>query len=207
MSDSIEILLVRHGEIDPRMKKICYGAMDIDLSDQGRLDSQRVAQQILTSVAPQAIFHSGLSRTRYMADQIARLGPDPLPVIDDMRLRERNYGRWQGLSWDDAYASDPENFDGLIERPDSYRPPGGETTTEMQDRMVDWLDDLVTRSSGDQPGPIIAVSHSGPIAAMAGKLLNLPPTQWGPWMVAPLATIHLVGRRHLSTVSWEVRKR
>ena len=57
---------------------------------------------------------SGLSCTQFLAEAIAKACSASVQVREDSRLRERNYGEWQGLTWDEAYASDPKNFHGLI---------------------------------------------------------------------------------------------
>lgn len=181
-----EITLIRHGEVESKWRGICYGAMDVSLSQLGKQNSDEVAIELSREASPKIVYHSGLSRTRYLADRIAAGSSGTIHVREDARLRERNYGQWQGMTWDDAYATDPENFHGLIEAPDTYRPPGGETTSEMQRRVVDWFSE-----QDEQAHPIIAVSHSGPIAALAGYLLGLPATEWSPWMTKNLQAIQL----------------
>ena len=114
-----------------------------------------------------------------------------VPVIADARLRERHYGQWQGRSWDEAYASDPDNFIGLIEAPDTYRPPGGETTSEMQQRIVQWYEQCLPRHRST--GPTIAISHSGPIAALVGHLQCLHARDWQPWTIGNLESVHIRG--------------
>ncbi|MEM8736529.1 MAG: histidine phosphatase family protein [Planctomycetota bacterium] len=195
MSEGEEVLLIRHGEVEARWKKVCYGAMDVALSERGRLASNKLAEELVKQYRPATVFHSGLSRTRYLAEQLAdRFGAD-VSIKEETLLRERDYGQWQGLSWDAAYQSDADHFHDLIDKPDTYRPPGGETTSEMQQRMVRWLNSL---PSSDQP--IIAVSHSGPITALVGYLLELPAAKWNSIMPAYLDVVRL-SRRH-SSARW-----
>jgi broad specificity phosphatase PhoE len=197
---SNEIILIRHAEVDSAWKGICYGCLDVPLSQQGMTDSLTLAERISAKLqgadtanspsAPTVILHSGLSRTAFLAQAIAqKICNEKIyngEVITDQRLKERNYGLWHGQSWDSAFNSDPEHFHDLIDQPDFYRPPEGETTTEMQQRIVSWYDNLSAQFSGSR---IIAVSHSGPIAALAGHLLNLPATQWSPWIIHNLESI------------------
>ncbi|MEM9367941.1 MAG: histidine phosphatase family protein [Planctomycetota bacterium] len=200
MSSFPEVWIVRHGEVEARWKRICYGSLDVSLSEAGKLASERVASRLLHDVSPRVIYHSGLSRTRYLAEQIASLAQVNPVMREDVRLQERNYGQWQGLSWDEAYESDPEHFHDLIEKPKTYRPPEGETTSEMQQRMVQWL--------GDQEGvdgPVIACSHSGPIAAIAGFVKQLPATKWGPWTIKHLDAICL-RQDSVKREEWDVER-
>jgi broad specificity phosphatase PhoE len=176
-------ILVRHGAISAQWKGICYGCQDVPLCERWMAESEPLVQQ-LASLRPATIFHSGLSRASWLADQVRQIvqNQQTCEVVEDFRLRERNFGQWEGMMWDDVYASDPENFHGLIDKPDTYRPPSGETTNELQRRVVHWYqqcnqDDLLMAK------PVLAVTHSGPIAALTGHLLGLTPEQWTPWML------------------------
>ena len=178
------VIVVRHGAVDPQWKGICYGQQDVALCDQWIQQSASIVEP-LASFKPTMIFHSGLVRTRWLAEQVAerlsiRDDHTTLPnILSDTRLRERHFGDWECKSWDDAYQSDPEHFHDLIAKPDTYRPPGGETTSEMQRRVVDWYESLPKME-----GVLLAVSHSGPIAAIAGHLLGLHASNWTDWMLA-----------------------
>lgn len=206
-----EILLIRHAEVDSAWKGICYGSLDVPLSPRGMSDSRDFAEAIhawlqentsaTSAFVPTLVVHSGLTRTASLAEAIvSRIGPEKVwsqSAIADERLKERNYGRWQGESWDSAYNSDPEHFHDLVDQPDTYRPPAGETTTEMQRRIVSWYEDIPKQFPGCR---IIAVSHSGPIAALAGHLLKLPANRWTPWIISNLESI-VVNRSFLRRFS------
>jgi broad specificity phosphatase PhoE len=139
----------------------------------------------LASLRPTVIFHSGLSRSRWLGERVRttiNYYDQACELLEDVRLRERNFGDWEGRTWDDVYASDPDNFHGLIDKPDTYRPPGGETTTELQRRVVQWYQQCGQHQS-QEARTVIAITHSGPIAALAGHLLKLTPEHWSPWML------------------------
>jgi broad specificity phosphatase PhoE len=199
-----EVILIRHAELAPSWRKICYGQMDIPLGEEGSRASETVAALIARGVAPSVIYHSGLKRTRHLAERIRAHAPGVVPVIRDDRLRERDYGQWAGRTWEDVFASDPEHFHDLITRPDHYRPPGGETTTEMQDRIRNWFGVLTAEGWG---GPVVAVSHCGPIAALCGALLGLPATEWSPWMIGCLESIHIRSGHVVRHGSWLVNRK
>ncbi len=183
----LDVILVRHAEVELPWKSICYGAMDVPLSIDGRAASEKLAADIAVTHRPTAIYHSGLARTAYLAELIRKLCPS-IPMMEETRLRERDYGDWQGMTWDEVFQSDRDHFHDLIDDPDRYRPPGGETTTEMQARMVKWLEEL---KNFQNPSTIIVVSHSGPIAALAGYCLKLHARDWGPWTLKNLEGIKI----------------
>lgn len=184
------MILIRHGEVEPNYKSVCYGQLDVPLSDEGYASSLTLAQKLACGVKPSVIFHSGLSRTKFLAIAIARSGGGIAPVVEDRRLQERNFGQWQGKSWDRVFQLDPE-IHNLIYQPDTYRPLGGETTTEMQRRIVGWFESVREQFAAHDRKTILAVSHSGPIAALSGDRLQLPASRWQPWMLRPLEGLRI----------------
>lgn len=175
-----EVIVIRHAEVELQWKPICYGTMDIPLSESGIQASRQFADDWSRRPAPCCIVHSGLQRTGALAQMLAQHFPC-VPLLVDSRLRERDYGNWQGRHWEAIYAEHPDLHD-LIDKPHTYCPHGGETTTQMQARAVDSLKSL-QRHPGVAEGPVLAISHSGPMAALAGFCLSLHSTQWQPWTV------------------------
>jgi broad specificity phosphatase PhoE len=175
------VILIRHAEVETSWKLVCYGAMDVELSDAGTESCRQLVENWPRQIQPQRIYHSGLRRTETLARMIGGLFPT-VPLLCDERLRERDYGQWQGKTWDEVYDADP-NFHDLVHRPDEYRPPGGETTTEMQARVMNWFQAVANRTDLET---IVAISHSGPIASLAGFCMGIHPTKWDPWMLKNL---------------------
>jgi len=158
---------------------------------------------------PRASHHRGQApfpKTQILTSRVISSNQytEQLPIREEHRLRERNFGDWEGKSWDAAYASDPDNFHGLIDKPDTYRPPGGETTTELQCRVVQWFEDFVAQDLGSA-STVIAVTHSGPIAALVGHLLHLAPRDWSPWLLG-YGEIVTITRPHSSGAAITVKK-
>jgi broad specificity phosphatase PhoE len=115
------------------------------------------------------VVHSGLIRTRLLAERIAIVAGCRLE--EDTAWRERSFGAWEGLSWNAIYRSTGSAMDGMIDAPDHFRPGGGETTSELARRAaLAW--DSLPRGSG------IVVTHGGPIAALLGRQRDLPPMAW-----------------------------
>lgn len=190
------LILIRHAEVESKFKSICYGNADVPLSDDGKALGCEVAMKMIAEYRPDWIYHSGLSRTRHLAEQLAK-GLRSACVVEDHRLRERDYGQWQGLTWDEVFEANSETFHDLIHDPDHYCPGGGETTTQMQSRIVAWYNDLCRTQSGST---IVAVSHSGPIAALAGHCLGLHAKDWAPWTLKNLQMIQVVRKEANVTV-------
>ncbi len=162
------LLLVRHTAVSARYAGRCYGRTDVALSAAGLAEARTVA----TAVAEEgfdAVFASPARRASILALRIgARLGR---PVRIEPRLAERHFGAWEGRSWDQIWAAEGA--------PDSYRPGGGETTRELAARVLAWFRDLAPGAA------VVAAAHGGPIAALAGSLLDEPPRRWLRHVPAP----------------------
>ncbi len=89
---------------------------------------------------------------------------------------ERDFGAWESQPWDAIWQAEGSAMDGMIDAPARFRPGGGETTEELAARALAWLAALPAEAS------VIAVSHGGPIAALAGCLLDLPMRDWFAWL-------------------------
>ena len=159
------ILLVRHTEVAVRWSKACYGHLDVGLSRAGQLRACELASQ-LARLPITAVVHSGLKRAALLASRLALL-KGVVPLVD-ARWRERDFGTWEGRSWHAIWRETGNAMDGLFTRPDTYRPGGGETTSELAARsMAAW-------HSLPEDGVIAVISHGGPIAAVRTALAAAP---------------------------------
>ena len=163
------LLLVRHTETCPSFRGRCYGATDVPLSPAGLVALPGLAAQIC-AYGPCAVVHSGRARTRRLAEAISGMMPD-LACTSDARLRELDFGSWEGRTWDDIHAEDSCAIDRLAQDP-HFAPPGGETVQAMRARVMAWYESCEAR------GVVVAISHGGPIAALRGSLGRLPPEAW-----------------------------
>ena len=59
--------------------------------------------------------------------------------------------------------------------PLDFAPPGGESPRSMAARALDFLADL--RAAPPAPA-VVVVAHGGPLRALAGQLLSVPPEHW-----------------------------
>ena len=134
---------------------------------------EKLSRELVEELAiwkPATIIHSGLQRTRFLAERLAERLDCPTECC--AALRERDFGTWELQPWDVLHARHGAEMLRMISEPGTYRPGGGETTFEMRDRVVRWFDSLPA------DGRIIAVTHGGPIAALLGTHRQLPVADW-----------------------------
>lgn len=160
--------LVRHAPVVGVEGKI-YGADDVacDLSDEA---SFRSLAKRLPGDAPW--FTSHLSRAKLTAQTIRDAGlATPDPIIDE-RFGEQSFGDWQGQTWDDMRAADPEFYDAFWQDPVRNRTPNGESFADQIVRVGEAIDHYTEQHLG---GDIVCVSHGGTIRAAVSHALGLDP--------------------------------
>lgn len=157
--------LVRHPPVLKAWQRRCYGQSDPSLSREGRNMAGPLVDQLVT-LTPDMIVHSDLARTRVIAKRVAKqLG---LNCVADALWRERDFGDWEGQTWNAIYRTTGNAMDGMIDDPEHFRPGGGETTHELIARIKLALARLPDTLR------IVVVAHGGPIACAKLILDNLP---------------------------------
>ncbi len=155
----IELLLIRHGETAWNRERRMQGHIDIPLSDAGLRQAQALGQA-LASERPDAIYSSDLGRARTTAQPVA--DAHQMPVILLEALRERCYGAFEGLLYDEISQRYPEAFAAWRARELHARFPAGEREAETQQefhgRAVKAVTDIV---SAHPAGKLVIVTHGG----------------------------------------------
>ncbi|WP_170145192.1 histidine phosphatase family protein [Ammoniphilus oxalaticus] len=144
--------LIRHGETDWNHLKKLQGHTDIPLNESGIKQAKRIAKRLATTPIDH-FYSSDLKRAKRTAQEIVRYH-DLKPVLQAEEFRERCYGEWEGLHWDQI----PKLYPGY----GGGRPLGGEfgieTYEAMQQRGMSKLTELI----GAHPNQHIAIiSHGG----------------------------------------------
>lgn len=152
------LVLVRHLPVALE-KGICYGRMDVPLSAASIAQIPDFTRQLVKEHGPfDTVFTSPRQRCRSLADALsARSSIEP-------RLVELDFGRWEGLRWNDIPRADLDDWAGQVLQ---YRPGGGESLQAMADRVTPWLHQTgdYARRTGKT---VLAVTHGGPMrVAMA----------------------------------------
>lgn len=159
------VFIVRHGEAESNVEKYFDGWGDSPLTSLGREQASMLRKR-LAREGISRVFCSDLARARETLSYL-RLA---CPVTYSKALREKNYGRLEGVAWGD----DEEKFE--RQHLDPYvRPPGGETASEVQKRSWDYFSSHVFEAKEEK---VLVVSHHGPIVLLACRLLGMPLDKW-----------------------------
>jgi alpha-ribazole phosphatase/probable phosphoglycerate mutase len=174
----IKIYLIRHGETKDAHPKRYKGSIDVPLSPNGIEQMERLAQHIFKDCSGglNAVYTSDLIRAKKSAEIISRLfGLQPFVVPE---LRERNFGIWEGMSFDEIREQYPVEFEAWTRNPLKFSPMDGESTIEVKDRSLKALNTILERQKiGNQESGcagIAIVSHGGIIRIILCHMLDIP---------------------------------
>lgn len=161
------LLLIRHAEPATSAKGLCYGALDVPLSDDGVIQAQRIGDH-LRDTRLDAVYSSPLSRSVATASAVSEsrgLSPE---LRED--LSEIDFGAFEGRTFDEIAASDPDLYAQWMREPASVRFPGGESFDDLQGRVTSEIARIRREHRG---GSVAVVSHGGPIRVVIAEVLGL----------------------------------
>lgn len=159
------LILVRHGRTQFNAENRLQGRMDIPLAELGVQQAEAVAP-VIAGMGPDAIVSSPLVRAHRTARTIGEAcGIEP---VTDEGLMEIDVGRWAGKSVAELRREDPR-FAASMASGDDFRRPGGETGTEVMERMAGALEGIV---EGHQGQRVVVVSHGFALRTGICRLLG-----------------------------------
>jgi len=155
---SSRLLLLRHAESTWNVAGLWQGQADPPLSESG-VKSASALVASLESYDFRLVCSSDLARARQTAEILAR-GLSLKPPLVDARLRERDVGRWAGLTDAEIERGWPGKLaEWRID--DDYMPAGGgEDSAVVASRATACLDEMLAVADGNR---LLAVSHAGTI--------------------------------------------
>lgn len=159
-----ELLYVRHARTPWNEAGRVQGWAPVGITDAGHERACRLARGLAADRDVDAVVTSDLRRCLETAAPIAdALGVD---LEGDERLRERDFGAFQGLDSKGIFERHPE-LD-LLERGTAaaaFVPESGESWLSVRERVLNARDDL--RERGET---VVVVTHGGPIRLVAGNV-------------------------------------
>lgn len=171
----LTLVLTRHGLTDRSEPEQHLGQrLDLSINEAGRRQAAALARRLQVARFGR-VFTSPLFRARETTEIIA-----PGASIEaDPRLREMDYGAWEGLTYAQIDAHDGERRREWTLAPDRLSCPGGESGNDVAARVRSFLEELleehrrwhakasfraVTSRAGTATGPlqrpVLVVAHS-----------------------------------------------
>ena len=142
---------------------VCYGVTDLDLAPTFEEEAARVVDALPPA---ERLVTSPLGRCRRLADRIA--AAQSLAPVVDPRLKEMDFGTWEGVPWDAIPRDEMEAWAaGFLHA----RPHGGESVHMLYERARAAIADY--RATGLSH---IVVTHAGVIKAVRAE--DRHPNAW-----------------------------
>ncbi|WP_329561191.1 bifunctional RNase H/acid phosphatase [Streptomyces uncialis] len=171
MGPPTTFVLLRHGEtpLTPSKAFSGSGGTDPSLSEVGRAQAVLTAGALAARGTVQAIVSSPLKRCRETAQAVAdRLGLD---VRVDDELRETHFGAWEGLTFGQVRERYPDDLTAWLDSEDARPTGGGESFTEVTERVARARDRLVEEYAGRT---VLLVTHVTPVKTLVRLALGAP---------------------------------
>ena len=160
------LYLVRHGATQLSAEDRFAGAVNVELSEEGKFQAGRLAERLADdSIA--AVYCSPLTRTVQTATILA--GPHQLPLIQENGLREIHHGHWEGMRRADVEAQFTEEYEAWEEDPFTFAPQGGEAGVNVIARALPVIRKIVLEHRGQN---VIVVSHKATLRLLISSLLG-----------------------------------
>jgi alpha-ribazole phosphatase len=156
VSTSVTTLyVVRHGQVAKARTHSYNGQLDVPLSALGSKQMKCLAEWAVSS-GVNAIYCSDLRRAVEGAEAVGRRCT--LPVSVTPLLREKHFGQWEGLTYEEAEQRFPVEWRAWLADPSDARPPGGETYREVEARVLPCVRRMVLDHPG---GTVLILAHGG----------------------------------------------
>ena len=180
-----KLLLVRHGDTVLNSAERLWGETDVELGTVGLRQAERLRDR-LAAQRIDVIYSSNLQRALATAKTIA--SRHQLKVITCPELREINFGKFEGLTFQEIRQLYPEIAELWTNWSPQLEFPGGESVDELNTRVTRFLDRLKKHTPEET---ILIVAHSAPLRLIICHLLGIELWRWRQFRLG-LASLSIV---------------
>ena len=163
----IRLILVRHGETDSSRRGTFCGWTDSPLNEEGKRQARTAASK-LTGIPIDIIYSSPSKRALETAEIINNALGLRITCFND--LRERNFGRWEDLTYSDIGNTYPGELSKWQNDWVNYRIEDGESAYQAHERVAAFADNLIKVNSNRV---CLVVTHAGCIRSILSHLLGM----------------------------------
>ncbi len=183
------IYVLRHGITQWNKLKKVQGAMDIPLAPEG-IELAKRTGEALKDVPFDICFTSPLARARQTAHYV--LGNRQIPVIEDKRIQEIDFGVLEGSRFKDEQGKIiSHEMEIFFEEPQKFeRPQNGENISDILKRTREfWVEKTTDPALADKT--ILVSSHGCAVRALLQNVYQDPEHFWH-GCVPPNCSINLL---------------
>jgi probable phosphoglycerate mutase len=166
----VTLYFVRHGETDWNRAQRYQGHRDIPINATGRAQAKRNGGRLAALLGARAAALDYVASPLKRASETMRIvraeiGLNAADFRTDDRLKEINYGNWEGQAWHDIAALDRDGYAARQADLWNWQPRGGESYRMLAERVGAWLAEVA--------GDTVVVAHGGVSRALRALILGL----------------------------------
>lgn len=178
-----KVFLVRHGEsVDNASGDRFSGVRNSELTKKG-FDQAMATGRMLQPEKIDRVYTSSMNRTVSTARAIQSLTQGALVI--ESRLREVDYGDWEGLTRQDVNQRFSEDYSNWKKDPMKYWPTTGENPEDALKRALTFLSDLESTVVAENLRAVVVVTHKSIIRMLLCHLHGYPLSQLREIQVSP----------------------
>jgi alpha-ribazole phosphatase len=159
-----EVIFVRHGQAEGQDSGKVLGSTDADLNAKGR-EQATMLGTALGKLTWDRVIHSPMQR---VVQTMNTALPEVADPTMDRRLREINFGDWEGLTFDEIRTIDAVCAEQWLDNNSDFQFPNGEKIADFFSRIEDFAADLRKLD-----GTTLIFAHGGVICHMVSHFINL----------------------------------
>ncbi|MDJ0737583.1 MAG: histidine phosphatase family protein [Nostocaceae cyanobacterium] len=167
----IRLLLVRHGETEWNREGRYQGQIDVNLNQEGKLQSQKTAQ-LLQNVELDLMVSSSMVRAKETAEIILQHHQGVRLDLHD-GFKEIIHGLWEGKLETEIEQEFPGQLQQWRTIPTQLQVPLGENLAQLWQRTVQAFDYIIKSALNEQLKTISVVAHGGINQVLLCHILGL----------------------------------
>ena len=160
------LYLIRHGATSLSSEDRFSGGTDVDLSDEGRWQAERLGARLAADKIT-AFYCSPMRRTVETASIVA--APHQLKPIHRDGLREIHHGHWETMRRHEVEVQYAAEYAAWQDDPFTFAPQGGESGVSVMARALPVIREIVLNHAGEM---VAVVSHKATIRLILSSLLG-----------------------------------
>jgi len=155
------MIVVRHAAAT--ISGICYGRADVKVNRTPTAAAATVCRELIEAGVEsiETVYSSPSERCASVARVLA--SEFEVPLQEDSRLMELDFGRWENRSWDEISHSDSDAFEEWMSAWQSASTPQGECLPKLVERLDEWFTEARPNER------TLVMTHAGPIRALRRK--------------------------------------
>lgn len=161
----MKLIIIRHGESEADILKVCEGWADFSLTERGQRQAEAMSRYVVAHYKIDKIYTSSLKRATETAHYLEKL--TNIVAVKTDKLKEFNNGLRAGLPYDEAYQKYPN-----IKVPIHQSLYEQESKLNFRMRVESIFSEIISENSGNDT--IAIVTHGGTITQLYHALLKLP---------------------------------